>query len=123
MDGNERVSAALLERGAEIDALSELLDRVGEGRGSVVLVEGPAGIGKSSLLDACAWAARERGMTALLVRGDELVMESSFAAVRERAGSRTTLGLAGGGDREAGAAGGSFDRADARLCLSGPRRA
>ena len=83
MDRNERVSAGLLERGAEIHALSELLDRLGEGHGSVVLVEGPAGIGKSSLLDACADAARERGMTALLVRGDELVMESSFAAVRE----------------------------------------
>jgi DNA-binding CsgD family transcriptional regulator len=83
MDRNERVSAGLLERGAEIGALSELLDGVREGRGAVVLVEGPAGIGKSSLLDSCAQAARERGMTALLVRGDELVMESSFAAVRE----------------------------------------
>jgi DNA-binding CsgD family transcriptional regulator len=83
MDRSERVSAGLLERGAEIHALSELLDRLGEGRGSVVLVEGPAGIGKSSLLEASAQAARDRGMTALLVRGDELVMESSFAAVRE----------------------------------------
>jgi len=118
MDGNERVSAALLERGAEIDALSELLDRVGEGRGSVVLVEGPAGIGKSSLLDACAQAARRRGMTSLLVRGDELVMESSFAAVRELLWPQ--LRTAGPGALE-GAAGLAAPVFDARPGATGER--
>lgn len=48
-------------------------------------------------MEACAEAAYERGMAVLEVRGDELVMESSFAAVREllwrevRASGRTSL--------------------------------
>ena len=73
----------LLERDAELDTLIGLLDASRAGTGRVAAVEGPAGIGKSSLLDACAAAARERGTVVLRVRGDDVVMESSFAAVRE----------------------------------------
>jgi DNA-binding CsgD family transcriptional regulator len=79
----ERLAVGLLERTVELSALSALLDRAVGGEGGLALVEGPAGIGKTSVLEACAEAARERGMTVLRVRGDELVMESSFAAVRE----------------------------------------
>ena len=78
-----RVTVGLLERDEELDALKCLLDVARAGRGCVVLVEGPAGIGKTCLLAPCADAAERRGMAVLRVRGDELVMESSFAAVRE----------------------------------------
>ena len=78
-----RASHELLERGPELDELISLLDGARAGTGRVALVEGPAGIGKSSLLDALAAYARERGMTVLRVLGDDVVMESSFAAVRE----------------------------------------
>jgi DNA-binding CsgD family transcriptional regulator len=84
----------LLERETELDELIRLMDASGAGRGRVALVEGPAGIGKSSLLDACAARARERGMAVLRVLGDDVVMESSFAAVREllwpKVGGRVT---------------------------------
>jgi DNA-binding CsgD family transcriptional regulator len=49
----------------------------------VVLVEGAAGIGKSSLLEESVREAERLGLRVLRGRGDELVMESSFAAVRE----------------------------------------
>jgi DNA-binding CsgD family transcriptional regulator len=83
MRSGDKSREALLEREAELDELIRVLDASRAGRGRVALVEGPAGIGKSSLLDACAARARERGMAVLRVLGDDVVMESSFAAVRE----------------------------------------
>ncbi len=59
------------------------MEHAAAGSGSVVYVEGPAGIGKSALLGACAEMAAARGLTVVAARGDALVMESSFAAVRE----------------------------------------
>jgi DNA-binding CsgD family transcriptional regulator len=73
----------LLERQSELDALSELLDLALAGHGSVALIHGPAGIGKSRVLDAFAAEASVRGVGVLRARGDELVMDSSFATVRE----------------------------------------
>lgn len=73
----------LLERAGDVEALRAGLRRAREGEGELVVVEGVAGIGKSALLDVCAMAADRDGMRVLRVRGDELVMESSFAAVRE----------------------------------------
>jgi DNA-binding CsgD family transcriptional regulator len=73
----------LLERSEELAAFAALLDRAGGGEGGLVLVEGPAGIGKTTLLQACARGAEARGMRRLGCRGDELALCSSFAAVRE----------------------------------------
>ena len=73
----------LLERGRELDVLTAALTAARAGDGSLVLVEGVAGIGKSALLDAAAAAAEDQGAAVLRVRGDELVVDSSFAAVRE----------------------------------------
>ena len=50
--------ARLLERDAELRRLRDALDRAGRGRGSVVLVAGEAGIGKTALVRAFADAAR-----------------------------------------------------------------
>jgi predicted ATPase len=43
----------LLERDSELRALEEALDAAVAGRGSVVVVEGPPGIGKSTLVSSC----------------------------------------------------------------------
>ncbi len=61
--GDER--DPLVGRGAELDAFEDALDAAVAGRGSLVLVAGQAGIGKSRLLDEVAERARQRGMTVL----------------------------------------------------------
>ena len=73
--------AGLLERERELAALERLIGDARDGRGAVVLIEGPAGIGKTRLLAA----ARERadGMTVLTARCSELEREFSFGAVRQ----------------------------------------
>ena len=73
----------LLERGAELAALAAGIERAGAGDGGLVLIEGPPGVGKTALLDACAEQARESGMRVLEARGDPVMRESPFAVVRE----------------------------------------
>src|SRR2546421_4058796 len=82
-DETHAVGPGLLERGEELARIDELLEAARDGSGGLLLISGSAGIGKTSLLEACGEAAREQGMSVLRARGDELVMESSFAAVRE----------------------------------------
>src|SRR5215208_3847374 len=76
--------ARLLERDAEVEALvSRLEPLAASGAGGVVLIEGVAGIGKSSLLRALVAAALERpGLRVLTARGTELELELAFGAVR-----------------------------------------
>jgi predicted ATPase len=47
-------------RGGELDAIGARLDEVRSGVGSVIIVEGRAGLGKTRLLDACASMAAKR---------------------------------------------------------------
>ena len=70
-------SGALLEREAELRAVDDLLAASRAGRGHLLLVEGHAGIGKTSLLDAAVSRARASEMTVLRARASEL--ESDFA--------------------------------------------
>jgi predicted ATPase len=79
----EGVSAGMVERGQELRALYGLVERARLGGGRFVLVEGPAGIGKTSLLDACTERGAGLGLEVLRARGDEVAMESPFSAVRE----------------------------------------
>jgi DNA-binding CsgD family transcriptional regulator len=67
----------LLEREAELRAVEELLVAGRSSSGRLLLVEGHAGIGKSSLLDAAVARARSSGMTVMRARASEL--ESDFA--------------------------------------------
>ena len=76
------LSAALVEREAELDAVELLLEAARRGAGAALVVEGPAGIGKSSLLAA----AREAGTSDLRVvsaRGGELERDFPFGVVRQ----------------------------------------
>jgi predicted ATPase len=60
----------LFERGLELEELDAEIERVGAGQGSLVLVEGPAGIGKSRLL-AEARRRADGSMRVLSARGSE----------------------------------------------------
>ena len=77
----------LLEREAELSALDRALADATEGRGSVVAVEGPPGIGKSRLVAACGELAATRGMYSISVRGTELERSYPYGIVRQTADS------------------------------------
>jgi DNA-binding CsgD family transcriptional regulator len=72
----------LLEREAELDAVTAALDAAAAGGGGVLAVEGPAGIGKTRLLDAARAAAAERGFRVLVARASPLEREFGFGVVR-----------------------------------------
>ena len=89
--------ATLLERDVELAALSELVRGARAGRGGLMLVEGPPGVGKSALLERAAGdGPRARGSRVLRARGHELerafgwgvarsLLEASLAAAPRRA--------------------------------------
>ena len=83
-------TGALLERSDELARIESALADARTGRGRFVVVEGPAGIGKTALLAAARTAAAEGGMRVLRSRatedGDELRLRSRAAAVRAAAG-------------------------------------
>jgi AAA ATPase domain len=74
-------SAALLERESELEALERLLRLARGGMGGAVLVEGPPGIGKSSLLAAAGALAED--LEVLRARASELERDFPFGVVRQ----------------------------------------
>ncbi len=71
-----------LERTSELAALGAALEQVGGGTGTTVLVRGPAGIGKSTLLAACrAMAGRRKGMAAMTHAGLPHESQHTYAGV------------------------------------------
>lgn len=83
MDPHVTGTGALLERDAELASFEEMLAGAASGRGSVLLVRGPAGIGKSRLLDAGRAAAVGRGFRVLAARASALEREFGFCVVRD----------------------------------------
>jgi hypothetical protein len=72
----------LLERTAEAERIEGLLADALAGEGKVALVEGPAGIGKTRLLELARDLARGQFET-LSARGSELERDFAFGAVRQ----------------------------------------
>jgi DNA-binding CsgD family transcriptional regulator len=68
----------LVERERELGELHRALARAETGRGTVVAVRGPAGIGKTALVDAAVDQADAAGWQVLRARGDELEQEYVF---------------------------------------------
>jgi DNA-binding CsgD family transcriptional regulator len=77
------VGAMLLERERELTALASALRDAERGRGGVVLVEAPAGLGKTSLLKAACKAASEAGFACLRARASELERDFAYGCVRQ----------------------------------------
>ena len=79
----------LIEREAELRALDQALAGAIAGRGSVVAIEGPPGIGKSSLVNSCLELARAHEMYTISVRATELERSYPYGIVRQTADSVT----------------------------------
>ncbi len=73
----------LVEREREVAALAALLDALPAGEGRVAWIEGPAGIGKSTLLAEERRHAADSGVQVLFARGSELEREFPFGVVRQ----------------------------------------
>ncbi|HEY1273906.1 MAG TPA: AAA family ATPase [Thermoleophilaceae bacterium] len=74
---------ALFERDEEISRLRDVMARAREGRGGVVAIEGPAGIGKTRLLDEAVPIAEAAGLSVLRARASELEREFGYGVVRQ----------------------------------------
>jgi DNA-binding CsgD family transcriptional regulator len=77
------VNAPLLDRHAELDVLERRLTAIGSGAGRVVVVEGPAGIGKSSLLGAVARSAAAHGVAVVRAHGGPFEQDASWGIARQ----------------------------------------
>src|SRR5438045_76335 len=73
----------LLERRQEVARIESALADARAARGRFVVVEGPAGIGKTALLGTVRRVAADGGMRVLRARGAELEREFAFGVVRQ----------------------------------------
>jgi DNA-binding CsgD family transcriptional regulator len=73
----------LLERDVELALLAALLREATAGAGTVAVIEGPAGIGKTALIEALQQSAADRGVRSLRARGRVLEAGMAFAVVRQ----------------------------------------
>ncbi|MFL5884248.1 MAG: ATP-binding protein [Thermoleophilaceae bacterium] len=75
-------SPRLWERDAELDSLGDLIGAAARGHGRVVVLAGPAGIGKTRLVAEVCSRAAELGMETLLARGSELERDVPWGIAR-----------------------------------------
>jgi DNA-binding CsgD family transcriptional regulator len=94
----ERGTQILLERDEELSALDAAVEVTADGRGSTILIHGPAGIGKSELLAVAASRARDAGFEVLSARGGEYERSFGFGIARELLAGR--LAAADADERE-----------------------
>lgn len=74
---------ALLERESELATIEELLDAARAGSGGLLMIEGEAGAGKSSLLAAAGALAADREMLLLRARGGEYERDFPYGIIRQ----------------------------------------
>jgi DNA-binding CsgD family transcriptional regulator/tetratricopeptide (TPR) repeat protein len=73
----------LLERDEELGRLDRLLDAASAGEGSVTVISGEAGVGKTALLEAAVRGSRSVGVRPLLAHASELEREFSLGVIRQ----------------------------------------
>ncbi len=74
---------ALLERADEIARLEAAIGAAASGRGGVIFIEGPAGIGKSALLEQARRVAEDRKLIVLTAQGGDVERDFVYGIVRE----------------------------------------
>ncbi|MEA2171628.1 MAG: hypothetical protein QOF76_4928, partial [Solirubrobacteraceae bacterium] len=80
--GAARTPIALVEREVELARIAGRLAQSRSGEGALIVVDGPAGIGKTSLLRALGGQAAADGMQVLHARGSELETGFAFGVLR-----------------------------------------
>lgn len=95
----EIVAGVLLERDEQLRQVGAGIDAASCGSGCVLVVAGPAGVGKTTLLQAAAEQARQRGREVLSARGEELERDLAHGVTRQLL-DRVVRGL-DDGEREA----------------------
>jgi DNA-binding CsgD family transcriptional regulator len=83
MSGVAAHDGLVLERDRELERIRRRLRLAREGRGGALVVEGPAGMGKTVMLGAAREAAEGEGFRVLRARGAELEREFAFGVVRQ----------------------------------------
>jgi DNA-binding CsgD family transcriptional regulator len=81
--GSDGLGDTLLERDWGLERIEGCLGRARQGHGGALVVEGPAGIGKTVLLAAGLGMAASEGFRVLRARGAELEREYAFGVVRQ----------------------------------------
>jgi DNA-binding CsgD family transcriptional regulator len=121
-------TAALIEREAELAVIDDALDGIGPGAGGrTLLIEGPAGIGKTTLMAELERRAGKAGFQVLSAHGSEIERDFAFGVVRQLFGP--VLRTASDAERErilsgpAGLAASIFGLADAPTIEAGPAEA
>ena len=82
-DPHGRRQSALLEREAELAALSALIEAARNGTGRLIAIEGRAGMGKTRLVNEARAAASAAGLEVLSARGGELEQDFAYGVVRQ----------------------------------------
>lgn len=92
-----------LERENELVRVAAALDAAADGSGRVVIIEGPAGIGKTRLMQETRALAKVRGFGRIQATGDELESAMPWSVVRQlversisRYGGQARAGLMAG---------------------------
>jgi DNA-binding SARP family transcriptional activator/DNA-binding CsgD family transcriptional regulator len=81
--GSTAGGESLVGRDRELNTLRAALDEVFGGNGRLALIDGPAGIGKSRLLQEVRREAAARGALVLTARGSQLERDFAYGAVRQ----------------------------------------
>lgn len=74
--------SGLVERDGELEAIELSIASASRGDGQLLLVEGPPGVGKSTLVEATANRSTERGFTVLRASGAALEQDLGWGVVR-----------------------------------------
>jgi ABC-type uncharacterized transport system ATPase subunit len=80
---DSRTTPALLERDAELQAVEGAAEAARGGAGSLIVIDGPAGVGKTALMDAARAAAASAGLQMLTARGAEMERAFAYGIVRQ----------------------------------------
>jgi len=82
----------MFERDAELAAIQSAIREVTRGRSALLVIEGPAGIGKSALVDAACQSARRAGLGVRRARGAEFERDVPYAVFSQLAGGAELRG-------------------------------